>query len=438
MQRNQNRMEVSIMKRMMSLLMLMIMLCASAIAETQPESSERMMEWFAAQNYQAVWESMTPQMQNSISVDQLTAIVLQSGDFRDYSLLDANEVQGYRIYAYYVCQNNEYIYQLTIDQSGKLAGFYIQPYTAPVKTDDTIHTETIQLRAGEADETTAILTLPEGDGPFPAVILVQGSGPSDLNESAYGIYPFRDLAEGLAQSGIASIRYDKYTYAHPELCTTPDFTVRTEFIIDADAALSALEADSRINSVFLAGHSQGGMLMPRIISELGAERFHGGISISGTPLHLWQIIYRQNMDLLSGMSETDRAVYAPAIEAESDRVHALQALSVNELPEETIFGLPAYYLWDECQTDAAECVIKNDIPVLFVQGEYDWQVTMNEGLEAWKELIPQASFVMIPSATHLLTKIDETTGTQADYRAGDHVCQEVIDVLASWIFEQTD
>ena len=181
-----------------------------------------------------------------------------------------------------------------------------------------------------------------------------------------------------------------------------------------------------------------GMLMPRIISELGAERFRGGISISGTPLHLWQIIYRQNMDLLSGMSETDRAVYAPAIEAESDRVHALQALSVNELPEETIFGLPAYYLWDECQTDAAECVIKNDIPVLFVQGEYDWQVTMNEGLEAWKELIPQASFVMIPSATHLLTKIDETTGTQADYRAGDQVCQEVIDVLASWIFEQTD
>lgn len=133
-----------------------------------------------------------------------------------------------------------------------------------------------------------------------------------------------------------------------------------------------------------------------------------------------------------------REEYPPGTEAESDRVRALQTLSADELPEETIFGLPAYYLWDEFQTDAAECVMKNDVPVLFMQGEYDWQVTMKEGLEAWEDLIPQASCVMIPSATHLLTKIDETTGTQADYKAGDHVCQEAIDALASWIFEQTD
>ena len=78
--------------------------------------------------------------------------------------------------------------------------------------------EAIKLRAGEDDATNGILTLPEGEGPFPAVVMVHGSGPSDMDESAYACAPFRDIAHGLARLGVASIRYDKYTYAHPENC----------------------------------------------------------------------------------------------------------------------------------------------------------------------------------------------------------------------------
>lgn len=426
------------MKKIILILIAVIMLCTAAIAESQSDTGNGIMERFVQREYQTIWENMADVMQGSITVDQLTATVDQLGEIKDYHVLANNEVQGYMVYSYYVCQNNEYVYQLSIDQDGKLAGFFIQPYTAPAQSDESLHTETILLRAGKVDETTAVLTLPDGDGPFPAVILVQGSGPSDLNESAYGIHPFLDIAAGLARQGIASIRYDKYTYAHPELCVSPDFTVQAEYMLDADAALAALEADPRISQVFLVGHSQGGVLMPRMIAELGADRFSGGISLSGSPLHLWEIIYWQNQDVLSLMNETDRATYLPVIEAEADHVRALAELSAEEVPEGMFFGLPAYYLWDECQTEAVDFVAANNIPVLFMQGEYDWQVSMDHGLEAWRKLVPQADYAIIPSATHLLTQIDAPTGTQVDYKSGAHVCQEAIDTMAAWILHQAE
>ena len=93
--------------------------------------------------------------------------------------------------------------------------------------------EAITLREGEEDATSGLLTLPEGEGPFPAVVMVHGSGPSDMDESAYACAPFRDLAHGLARLGVASIRYDKYTYAHPENCLRADFTVDDEYTRDA-------------------------------------------------------------------------------------------------------------------------------------------------------------------------------------------------------------
>ncbi|WP_235000391.1 alpha/beta hydrolase [Virgibacillus dakarensis] len=65
------------------------------------------------------------------------------------------------------------------------------------------------------------LSIPKGEGPFPVVVLVQGSGASDRDERAYALKPFRDLAHGLASKGIAVLRYNKRTFEHT-LKTTAD------------------------------------------------------------------------------------------------------------------------------------------------------------------------------------------------------------------------
>ena len=95
-----------------------------------------------------------------------------------------------------------------------------------------------------------ILTLPnEINKPVPAVVLVHGSGPSNMDEKVGKLTPFKDLAQGLANKGIAVIRYDKRTYAHKkQLKNKRDITVKEETIEDAILATQILRNDPRIDS----------------------------------------------------------------------------------------------------------------------------------------------------------------------------------------------
>ena len=112
------------------------------------------------------------------------------------------------------------------------------------------------------------LSVPVGDGPFAAVLLVHGSGPNDRDETIGPNKPFRDLAWGLASQGIAVLRYDKRTKVYPEkmrdLVST--ITVKEEVIDDVLYAVSLLRsiAEVKPQCIVVLGHSLGGYLLPRI------------------------------------------------------------------------------------------------------------------------------------------------------------------------------
>ena len=111
-----------------------------------------------------------------------------------------------------------------------------------------------------------LLTLPDGAaGPVPAVVFVHGSGASNMDEKVGKLTPFRDLARGLARHGIASVRYDKRTFAHGFKMVRDkslEVTVKTETIEDAVLATRMLKQDPRIDprQVFIVGHSMGGLV----------------------------------------------------------------------------------------------------------------------------------------------------------------------------------
>ena len=112
-----------------------------------------------------------------------------------------------------------------------------------------------------------LLPLPDGAGPFPAVLLVHGSGPQDRDEAVGPNRPFRDLAVGLADLGVASLRYDKRTFAHGKRLADAlqgRLSVEEEVIRDALCAAALLRAEPLIrpDRVYLLGHSMGGMLAP--------------------------------------------------------------------------------------------------------------------------------------------------------------------------------
>ncbi|MBQ1329712.1 MAG: hypothetical protein IIY50_04800 [Mogibacterium sp.] len=89
-----------------------------------------------------------------------------------------------------------------------------------------------------------MLTIPEADGPVPAVVMVHGSGASNMDEKVMKLTPFKDLAEGLARHGIASLRYDKRSFAHGrKMLKAGDVTVKEETIDDAVLAVNMLKED---------------------------------------------------------------------------------------------------------------------------------------------------------------------------------------------------
>ena len=118
--------------------------------------------------------------------------------------------------------------------------------------------EKIIVGKGTEYPLNGLLTLPDQPAsPLPAVVMVHGSGPSNMDERVIKLTPFRDLAEGLAGRGVASIRYDKRTFAHGRKMAKACPTVEEETIEDALRAIALLKKDPRIDPprIFLLGHT---------------------------------------------------------------------------------------------------------------------------------------------------------------------------------------
>ena len=164
--------------------------------------------------------------------------------------------------------------------------------------------EKIVIGVGTKYPLNGMLTIPdETNRLLPAVVLVHGSGPSNMDGNVGNNYPFKDLAEGLAERGIAVLRYDKRTFVYgKEMRNDTGVSVKEETIEDAILAANFLRKDSRIdgNKIFIIGHSMGGMLAPRIDAEGG--NFAGIIIMAGSPRKLEEIIMSQNSDVLNSLN----------------------------------------------------------------------------------------------------------------------------------------
>ena len=444
------------MKRFLSILLaalLVLSLPGAVLAQdVTADMAQTLVQKLYDGEYEAVFDASAPDLQEAIvSADGYAAVMAQIGQL--YGALEAitgssmMETQGYYV-ASVVCihANAEITYQVVLDADGLLKGLTlsdVKEKTAPSAVDESMFTaEPVTLREGEADATDGMLTLPKGEDPFPAVIMMQGSGPSDMNETAYGIAVFRDLAEGLAAAGVASIRYDKYTYAHQDILAADldlaaSFTVNEEYILDARAALELLQNDPRIGDIYLLGHSQGAMLGPRVMEALGVDNIAGAVLLAGSPLHFWELQYHQNLAVISTLAQGDQAIALEAIGEMAADAKTLRALSPEELKQTTLFGVPAYYQADEMSVDAAQTAIALGKPLFIAQGAKDWQVTPADGIEAWQEALSGSAFAaykLYPDVNHMLVDMEgEPTGTTADYVAGSHVKQELIDDIAAWV-----
>ena len=288
-----------------------------------------------------------------------------------------------------------------------------------------------------------ILTLPDGDGPFPGVVLVHGSGSSNMDEKVGKLTPFRDLAEGLAQRGIASIRYDKRSYAHGlkmVLDKGHPITVREETIEDALLAASLLRADRRIGPVFLAGHSMGAMLAPRI--ECSGGDFAGLILLAGTPRRLEEVLLEQTAEAVAAMKGFTRKIGQKQLDQLRNTFDGLYDLTDEDAKKKKLGGgTTAYYFKEMGQPTVAEWLEKTRKPMLILQGEQDVQVKAAVDFSLYRQLLgdrENVTFRLYPGLNHaFVTAVsDSIADAKKEFARERHIGPEVLDDLANWILTQ--
>ncbi|HIY10416.1 MAG TPA: alpha/beta fold hydrolase [Candidatus Anaerofilum excrementigallinarum] len=334
--------------------------------------------------------------------------------------------------------------RVTFDKEQKISGLWMT-YTDAASTVQTppegVVEEEISFAADKKFPISGVLALPENpEGKIPVVVLVQGSGQSDRDETIYANKPFRDIAWGLAQQGIATLRYDKrfYTYSEEGQKMASDITVQQEITDDALAALALVQQDERFDASFLLGHSQGGMLMPAIALENG--QLTGGISLAGSLRPLWEISYDQNLAAAEAARDTVTEEEYNQIQNQmkqvEQQVEQLRQLDTLDLADDDLLlGLPVKYWRSLQQMDAMEAVEQLDIPLLILQGDADFQVYPDKDYTLWQQTLQSrdnAEFHLYSGLNHLFMP---TQGKQdvSEYAVQSQVDSQVITDIAAFV-----
>ena len=288
-----------------------------------------------------------------------------------------------------------------------------------------------------------LLTLPMNVEKPAVVILVHGSGCNDMNEELLSNHPFMDIAHGLADRGIAVLRYNKRCFEYADKIGT-DLTgaVEPHILDDLDAAISMMQKDERVNGskIFVLGHSMGGYLLPYIATK--HPELAGGIVMAGSLRGLEDGLYAQLEDALKEAKAA--LVNADALKDQEDKMNAeyqeLKNIGSDTPDDKLLLSIPAKF-WKSIHPMQGALHIANvKQPLLVLQGEKDVQVYPQHEYSAWQEAAKSQSNIechLIPNVNHLFmtSKAEgpERSKYINEYATPAHVVPEVLDLIADFI-----
>lgn len=357
-------------------------------------------------------------------------------------------VHKHAVLVYQTPRGKSFKMELRFDREGKL-----DDLAALRSTSDTYLSPSYENPMAYAEEKVIVgtdglplpgtLTLPvPSEGKVPAVVLVHGSGPNDEDESSGGGKMFRDIAVGLANEGIAVLRYSKRTYEYPNRSLTPTFTVQEETIEDSLSAVRLLQKDERIDpaAIYVLGHSQGGMLVPEILEQDLDKTIAGGVLLSAPSGSLEDLMLQQYKGILERASADHET--AAELERKQAKVDAWQtavdllhddAYSKEHLPAS--FPLQSPYWWYDIRRYSAPMIARSQhVPLLIMQGDNDVQVPP-ASLKVWKQALDSRADVQYksyPGLNHMYGLYGQPS-TGDEYRFPSNVPETVIQDIAEWI-----
>jgi uncharacterized protein len=323
----------------------------------------------------------------------------------------------------------------------------------PVKPYPYRELDVTYINKAAGDTLAATLTVPPGKGPFPAVLLIAGSGPHDRDESLLGHKPFLVLADYLTRKGIAVLRADKRGVGK----STGEYAKATtaDFATDAEAGVAYLKSLPEVDrhKIGLIGHSEGAIIAPMAAVADADVAFIVMMAGSGVPGD--QIIVEQGRLIAIAGGESKEKADEDAVkqretmtleETEKDPA-ALERLLGAKLASEGVpdasisaqikaFSSPWFRFF--LTYDPATALRKLTIPVLAINGSLDLQVPPAQNLPAIRKALagdPHAEVDELPGLNHLFQTAK--TGSPAEYGQIEETISPVaLDKIASWILKQ--
>lgn len=309
------------------------------------------------------------------------------------------------------------------DQGGDSTSPYGAPPGAPYTAED------VSFAHGDGARLAGTLTLPDGRGPFPAVVTVTGSGLQDRDEHIRGVgadyRPFRDIADTLARRGIATLRFDDPGVGGSE--PYPPDATPFDYAAIVRSALAYLRARSEVDPdrVGLLGHSEGGVVAPAVAATDG--RLRALILLAGPAYTLERVNRAQRR---WRMERTMVTASSEEIEAELDRTDRAAELEARGNPWRRA-------VWDYDPLPTARSI---SAPVLILQGEADRRIspeqadTLAEAFRAGGNR--DVTVQMFPETDHwfLAERPDGSDRTRPG--ASHRLPRAVLGAIADWLVER--
>lgn len=416
------------MKQHLTIIVFLISLLT--FSQNKKTGSDFIQTLLVEKNYEKAYTYFDETIKKQISVPVLEQTInqleSQIGKFK--SVIEINEEK--KMYYYYSeFEKMKLDIKIAFVNSDKIAGFFFSPHKPFEKgnslgKDYNIPSNNIELKG--------TLLIPSEINLKKLVILLHGSGPQDRDETIGENKPFKDIAESLYQKGIASYRFDKRTYSNPETFTDKS-TIDDEVVVDALNIIAHFKAnaDFKDYEIIVIGHSLGAYLLPRIASK--STQISKIVLLAGNARPLDQLIAEQYA-YLSGENPSEEA--KTEVAKVKEQIAYLNSKDFNaDSPKEKLpFHLPAAYWKSLKDYDPLADVQKVKVPILLLQGERDYQVTMTD-FNLWKKTLQKnkkAKFISYPSLNHLFMS---GTGKPSpeEYSVKSHVSPDVINDIFNFI-----